>query len=142
MPFPPGVSLTSAGVAVGQATSAAISGNAATDWPVTVQVVDANGLVARAQYTITAYPRPTIATNLPDGTVGVAYTGSVTGSNGSGSYAYAVSSGALPTGLALNGGSGAVTGTPTVVGTYNFTLSVTADLGGVSTKSETIVIAP
>ena len=38
---------------------------------------------------------------------------------------FAVSAGSLPTGLSLNGSTGAITGTPTAAGAYNFTLRAT-----------------
>src|SRR5262249_30417618 len=53
-----------------------------------------------------------IVTNLPAGTVGVTYSGSVS-INGNGSaYQYSVSNGALPPGLTLSATTGAVIGTP------------------------------
>ena len=55
---------------------------------------------------------------LPNGTVGTAYSQTITATGGSGTgYTFAVTAGALPTGLALNGGTGAITGTPTAAGT-------------------------
>ena len=61
--------------------------------------------------------------SLSNGTQGVAYNQMVTASGGSGSYSYSVTSGALPIGLSLNSGSGAITGTPTVGGPFTFTNS-------------------
>jgi hypothetical protein len=65
-----------------------------------------------------------------------AYTGfSVSGSGGSSPYAYSLASGAFPTGIGINSSSGAVSGTPTVAGTFagivlrvTDSLSATADL--------------
>ena len=57
------------------------------------------------------------------GTVGTAYSSSAAASNGTAPYAYSVSAGSLPTGLSLNTSTGAVTGTPTTAGAYNFTIS-------------------
>lgn len=42
------------------------------------------------------------------------------------STTWSVSTGALPTGLSLNSGRGIITGTPTVAGTYTFTLTATS----------------
>ncbi|MFN4127706.1 beta strand repeat-containing protein, partial [Pannonibacter indicus] len=54
-----------------------------------------------------------------------AYSQTFTASGGSGSYTYAVTSGALPAGLSLNAGNGQLTGTPTTAGTANFTITAT-----------------
>ncbi|PHV46741.1 hypothetical protein CSQ91_28270, partial [Janthinobacterium sp. BJB301] len=53
---------------------------------------------------------------------GDAYSQTFTAAGGIAPYAYSVSSGALPTGLVLNAATGIVSGTPTVAGSYNFTL--------------------
>lgn len=62
--------------------------------------------------------------SLPGGTAGTAYNQTVTASGGSGSYSFAVTSGALPTGVTLSP-SGVLSGTPTVTGTFNFTVTAT-----------------
>jgi uncharacterized protein YhjY with autotransporter beta-barrel domain len=57
--------------------------------------------------------------------VGQAYSQSVSGSGGTAPYSYAVTSGALPTGLGLNASTGAITGTPTAGGSFSFTITTT-----------------
>jgi CSLREA domain-containing protein len=64
---------------------------------------------------------------LPGGVSGTPYNQSVTAAPGSG-YTFAVSQGTLPPGLALNAGTGALTGTPAVSGSFAFQL--TASAGG------------
>jgi hypothetical protein len=64
-------------------------------------------------------------TSLPNGTVNVPYTGQVVCTNCQG-YAWSVSSGTLPGGLQLNGGTGIISGTPTTVGVSSFQISLTA----------------
>ncbi|MBT9549783.1 MAG: putative Ig domain-containing protein [Hydrogenophaga sp.] len=70
---------------------------------------------------------PTIvlpATSLAGGTVGTAYADSITAaSGGTAPYSYAVTAGALPGGLSLNAASGAITGTPSAPGTFNFSIT-------------------
>lgn len=63
--------------------------------------------------------------SLPAATQGQFYSQSVTASGGTGPYTYAVTSGSLPTGLNLNTNTGAITGTPTVQGVSNFTITAT-----------------
>jgi len=83
--------------------------------------------------TITVSP-----SSLPGGTIGTAYNQTVAASP-AGTYNYTVSSGALPPGLSLNASTGAITGTPTTGGNFNFT--VTASQGGCSgSRSYTVTI--
>jgi hypothetical protein len=58
------------------------------------------------------------------------------------SGSYSVSSGSLPAGLSLNSGSGAVTGTPSAGGTYNFTITATNSYGSVSQAFTFTVAGP
>ncbi|MFW5329818.1 beta strand repeat-containing protein [Hydrogenophaga sp. ZJX-1] len=79
-------------------------------------------------YTLVVTP-PTIvlpATSLAGGTVGTAYADGITAaSGGTAPYSYAVTAGALPGGLTLNAASGAITGTPSAPGTFNFSITAT-----------------
>ena len=66
------------------------------------------------------------ATTLADGTLGSPYSASITAaSGGTAPYAYAVTAGALPGGLAPNASTGAITGTPNALGTFNFSITAT-----------------
>ncbi|WP_313415010.1 putative Ig domain-containing protein [Stenotrophomonas sp.] len=66
---------------------------------------------------------------LTNPTVGSAYSQTVTASGGTSGYSYAVTAGALPPGLSLSSG-GAITGTPTSGGSFNFTLTATDSSAG------------
>jgi len=72
---------------------------------------------------------PTISlptATLAGGTLGAAYSdGIAPASGGTAPYAYAVTAGALPGGLSLNGSTGAITGTPSALGTFNFSVTAT-----------------
>ena len=57
--------------------------------------------------------------------------------SGSGTITYSVNTGALPPGLSLNSSTGAITGTATTVGSYNFSVRATAVDGGVTTTADT-----
>ena len=62
--------------------------------------------------------------SLPAGTAGIAYSQALTASGGTASYTYAVTSGALPTGLTLSP-AGLLSGTPTRDGMFNATITAT-----------------
>ncbi|CAJ0692281.1 putative Ig domain-containing protein [Ralstonia holmesii] len=78
-------------------------------------------------YTLTT-SAPTITvspTTLSAATVGAAYSQTATASGGAAPYSYALTAGALPAGLSMNSSTGAITGTPTAGGTFNFTVTAT-----------------
>lgn len=141
MPLPSGLTLNpSTGALSGQPVAAAAVGDTATDYTFTVQAIDSLGRVARKQFTITVNPAVSLTLNYPDGTVGVAYSGTVTVAGGVAPRVYTVDSGALPTSLSLNASTGAVTGTPSAAGTFSGTIKVVSDLGSEDTAAFEIVV--
>jgi hypothetical protein len=90
---------------------------------------------------INSSPGITTASPLPPGTQNVAYNRSLASSGGSGSgYTYSQTGGNLPTGILLSLG-GVLSGTPTVPGTYNFTVQVEDSNGCTGSTALTLVIA-
>lgn len=96
-----------------------------------------NGAVTLASNTITAcgplQACPVITVTpaiLPGGTIGVPYTADVNATGGTPPHTFSISSGALPTGLVLNATTGAITGTPTAVGTFSYTITATEVASG------------
>lgn len=140
--LPAGLSLnTSTGALAGTPTAAGT-------FNFTVTATDANTFTgSRAYSLVVALPVIVIApTTLPDGTVAAAYSQSVSASGGIAPYTYAITAGALPTGLTL-GGTGDITGTPTAGGTFNFTVTATSDSTGTGaphtgSRAYALVIAP
>ena len=113
----------------------------------TVKVVDAFGDTATSgslSITIAAAPAITFGTApTATATVGVAYSSTLTASGGAGALTYSISSGSLPTGLSLNASSGAITGSPTVVGPVTFTAKAQDNFGDTPvTQSYTITVSP
>jgi CSLREA domain-containing protein len=60
---------------------------------------------------------------LPDGDPGVFYTQTVTATGGVAPYTFSITSGSLPAGLALNSTTGVISGVPTTVAVFNFTVT-------------------
>jgi len=124
--LPSGLSVSSAGVPSGSA--------GAGTYNFTFNVTDsADAEPLAASYTLTVNPFTALAAVSGAGTLGtVAKNGSVNidfstkVSGGVQPYSFAVASGSdLPNGLSLNVATGALTGAPTAVGEYEFTIAVT-----------------
>ena len=123
--LPPGLALDPAtGDITGTPTAL---GNFAFD----VEASDALGCLVAVSYDITiACPTITLAPALlPDGIEGISYSQQLTASGGVGPYAYALTSGSLPPGLALDPATGLISGTPTTAGTYSFDITATDQTG-------------
>jgi hypothetical protein len=84
---------------------------------------------------------PSITTTyLPDGTEGSYYSRTLAATGGT-PIAWSIDSGSLPSGLTLNGSTGAITGTPSTSGTYYFTVRASNSAGD-DTQALSIVISP
>ena len=107
-----------------------------------VSVTDATPTtVACGQASIVTHVAPSITTTtLAGGTTGTPYNQPVLGTNGTTPYTWAISAGALPTGLAIGNTTGTITGTPTAAGTFNFTVRLTDAASVTATKALSIVI--
>ncbi len=131
--LPPGLSLNSAtGAVTGTPTAAGTYGFVA-------QVTDgAQTDTQTLSITVSSTAALVISSwNLPGGKVGSTYSGTVTASGGATPYTWSVASGMLPPGLGLVQGTPAMTisGTPTTVGRYTFTIRVTDTLGTQQTRT-------
>ncbi len=82
---------------------------------------------AKVKLSITITPALSITTaSLPAAQVGAAYTGvTLASTGGTAPVTWAVTSGKLPAGLSINGASGAITGTPSSLGSSKFTVTAT-----------------
>ena len=115
------------------AGSGAISGtpSSAGQSSFTVKVTDSSSPQKSAtqalSISITASVTPlVIATgSLPAGNTGITYSSTLAAAGGTKPYSWSIISGALPTGLSLNAGSGAISGTPSSAGQSSFTVKVT-----------------
>ena len=142
--LPAGLTLSSAGVISGTPLA-----GAAGSTNVIFKLKDSGSPVAlTATKTITLAITPAAAigftgTMPATGSYNQAYSGSAAATGGLGALTYTVISGVLPTGLTLNAATGAVTGTTTVAGTYNFSITAADIYGDSGTNAyQIVVVAP
>ena len=100
---------------------------------------------AMAHFSITISPG-----SLPNGFVGTFYSQTVVGDDGDDDpsgpdaddiFTYSVSGGSLPTGLMLNSTTGVISGTPSVGGSYSFTITAFNAVSGTGSQPYTVYIA-
>lgn len=83
-----------------------------------------------------------IGTNdMPDATVGVSYSRTLTPVGGRPDYSWLIESGSLPPALSL-AQTGSIAGTPTTAGTFNFVVRVTDGNGSSASKALTLIVKP
>jgi hypothetical protein len=88
-------------------------------------------------------PPPAITTtSLPAATAGAAYNAALSASGGTTPYTWSVVSGTLPTGLSLNGATGAIAGTPTGASSGTVTFQVKDAAGVSASKAITFTVNP
>jgi len=117
--LPSGLSINaSTGIISGTATSPGAAS-------VNVVVTDSAGQTATQTINFSVFNQKlSLACGFPSATVGTPYTAACTASGGVGPYSYSIFTGTLPAGLALNPTNGAVSGTPTGLGS-GFSVQVT-----------------
>ncbi len=139
--LPAGLNLSSAGVISGTP-----SGNIGPS-SFTVTVTDSQTPTpatntANLSITVTVAPLSVATTSLAGGVIGKLYGQTLQASGGTPPYTWSSSAGTLPTGLTLNGSSGAITGTPSATGTSDFTVKVTDSAAGTATAALSITVNP
>ena len=141
--LPTGLSLSSStGAITGKPTGPSGTAN------FTVKVTDASTASPQSatqalSIAINLPPAPTItSTSLQAGVEFTAYSQTIGASSGLAPYAFSISAGALPAGLALNATTGAITGTPSGPnGTANFTVQVADSSNPAQTVSKALTLA-
>lgn len=107
----------------------------------TVEVTDGADRTATRALSLTVERAPTIQTqSLPPADVDVAYSAQLTATGGTGAYTWSVVGGNLPAGLTLSS-TGAITGTPTTLGSATFGVQVADEAAATHTRAFTIVVA-
>jgi uncharacterized protein (TIGR03437 family) len=134
--LPPGLTLNAAtGTLSGTPTQAGT-------FSFTVRATASSGCNGTREYTLTILC-PTLTLNpdaLPNGTLGAAYNQLLATSGGTAPYSFSLSAGTLPTGLTFSA-AGALSGTPTQLGAFNFTVRSVDASGCAATRVYTLTIA-
>lgn len=137
--LPPGFSLSTDGV---------LSGNPTASGTYNFTVTAKDSSTGTGPYSVSkAYmltvAAPTISISpaaLPNGTGGVFYSRTLSASDGTAAYSYAVTAGALPNGLTLNT-NGTLSGTPNEAGDFNLTVTATDANGFTGSQPYTLAIS-
>jgi Putative Ig domain len=130
------------------AANGLISGTPTTTGPssFTLQVSDSVSSAVTQAFSLTIAPATASSlaittTSLPQASANLPYSQTLAATGGVSPYTWSLSSGALPPGLSLSA-SGAITGTPTVVGASTFTVSVTDSARNSAAQMLTITVQP
>ncbi|MBI4850741.1 MAG: VCBS repeat-containing protein [Acidobacteria bacterium] len=131
----------SAGIAVSPTLTA---NNFTGSYMATASVINDSGVVICTSpgYSLTNIC-PTITLSpvgLPTGTINVPYNQTITASGGISPYSFDVSLGTLPPGLTLDS-TGVLSGTPTMLGTFNFTITAADSNGCAGMQAYTLTIS-
>ena len=89
---------------------------------------------------VQAAPLTITTTSLPNAVLNTSYSATAAGSGGTPPYTWTLADGQLPPGLSLSSG-GAISGSPTVAGSYNFTVRLTDNVSQTATKGLSITVA-
>ncbi len=136
--LPAGITLSATGQLQG-------TPNAPFDGSFTVRATDSSQptLSVERQFRLRIVAALVIGTeSLPAAILGQSYSQIIAVSGGTPSYNYSVSEGALPPGLLLSATSGTLSGTPTALGSFPFTVRVSDSEGRIGTHAFTIDVRP
>jgi hypothetical protein len=108
---------------------------------ITVTVTDSTGAKNSGTFSLTVNlpPITVTTTSLPNGALTASYSASLSASGGTQPYTW--TAGGLPDGLGVSS-SGAITGTPTTLGTFTVSVSVKDSMGAAANANLSITITP
>lgn len=122
------------------ATTGIEGGNGTDGTQVSLNLAARDDLTAIRCTTGATAPLAVATASLPGAATSTAYAQMLAASGGRMPYTWALTAGALPTGITLNTATGLVSGTTTVAGTYNVTVRATDAAAATATKAFTLVV--
>jgi large repetitive protein len=136
---PPGVTLSAQGALTGTPTAEG-------SFQFVVQARSGAGVSATGAYTMVVRQPVVVKSPLGaglrgSGEVGIRLGKTFTATGGTGNYTWALVSGALPAGVALDTARGTISGTPRTAGRFGFALTATDGEGRVATSSAALTVA-
>ena len=137
--LPPGITLSTLGVLSGTPTSEGSYGFVVQAQNVSPVDTETYTLTVRQPVVVKS---PFAPPQRPNSEVGIRFGKTFTATGGSGTYAWALVSGALPSGVALDATRGTITGTPQTAGNFAFALTATDSEGRVANASAALTVAP
>jgi len=142
---PPGLQMPATYGAAGTIVGGTPTKQGTFTWTVHVTPFGASTPSTNGTYRITVGSAPPLAITFPStccnaGTVGSSYFQNFFTSGGVGPFTWSVAAGQLPPGVVLTAGH--LGGTPTVAGTFTFTIKVTDSAGNQATEPGSITISP
>lgn len=131
LPIGIAVGVTAADPGMPGATNTPVAGTPSTPgvYNFTLGATDTDGRTTNRPYTVTIFSPMVNTSTLGEGTEGEVYSGTLSVSGGAGGVTWSIPVGSLPAGLLLSASTGAITGTPTASGQFNFTARATDALG-------------
>ena len=109
----------------------------------TVTLQDTDGGTAAKTFVLDVNPPPAFtAPTITGADVDAGYSATPSSTGGTGPFTYAVTSGSLPAGLALNPATGAISGTPSAIGSTTFTITETDGDGQTASRTYTLTVGP
>ena len=139
--LPPGITLTGTGTynAYGliEGTPTAVG---AYDFTITATDLTGGTWVNQCSLSVFA-PVVFTGSSAPYAQTGVAYFQATGATGGTPPYTFTITSGALPPGILLDASTGALSGIPTTVGRFAFTLQVVDSLGSTSSENLSITVS-
>ncbi len=137
--LPPGLALSPQGLVTG-------TPKAEGSWGFVIRAQNA-GSIDSQEYALTvrqplSVKSPFGPARPPGSEVGIRLAKAFTATGGSGTYAWALASGALPDGVTLNTATGTISGTPQAAGVFAFGVTATDSEGRATTSAAALTVAP